>query len=135
VSEAPGNLFGRAALSQVGLDVLSEPGIQGFTPPSRQTRSGGHLRLIRAGAIGAVRSGSWLLDGSGYSGFIPGSAPSFGANTRGSGPRSRSPVFPHSGVDRIEFAWQYRSPYGLVVLHLEVKVKMLVNFECYWRIG
>jgi hypothetical protein len=57
MSETSGNLFGRAALPQLGLDRLPQPGIQEFPLPPGLTRSGGGQGLRRAGAIGAAPRG------------------------------------------------------------------------------
>jgi hypothetical protein len=51
-SEASGNLFGRAALRQLCLDILPQPGIQEFARPPRLTGSGSRLGLCGAGPIG-----------------------------------------------------------------------------------
>ena len=47
-SEASGNLFRRAALSQLCLDILPQPGVQEFARSPRLTGSGGRYRLRRA---------------------------------------------------------------------------------------
>ena len=54
VSKASGNLFGRAALGQMYLDILPQPGIQAFARSSLLTGPGCRLRLGRAGAIGTA---------------------------------------------------------------------------------
>ena len=51
-SEASDNLLGRAALAQVGPDILPEPRVQEFAWPPRLTRSADRVGLRRAGTIG-----------------------------------------------------------------------------------
>ena len=51
-SEPPGNLLGRAALSQVGPDILPQPGIQECAPPPGLACSAGRLGVRGAGTIG-----------------------------------------------------------------------------------
>ena len=52
--EPPGKLLGRAALDQVGSDVLPQPGIQEFAGSPWLTGAGCRPRLGRAGAIGTA---------------------------------------------------------------------------------
>ena len=54
MSETPGNLFGRAAPSQMGLDILPEPRVQEFTRPPGLTGSSCRQTLRRAGPIGVA---------------------------------------------------------------------------------
>ena len=124
-SEAPGNLFGRAAL---------EPAVSGHTATARDPgvcavavadglgRSPGCVpcrpdRVGPASCCGPTR-------GSRCWGLAPTPWPSSAANGRGPGPGSRSHVLRHSCVYRISLAWQHRSPSGLAVLHLELELKL-----------
>jgi len=123
-SEAPGNLFGRAALSQVYPDVLPQPGGHEFPRPPRLTCPGCCQCLRRAGPIeSAPRYVAGQLTAHGAGGRAPTPTPSSSANGRGPDPGSRSHVLQHSCVYRISLAWQHRSPSGLEVLHLELELK------------
>jgi len=51
-SKPSGNLFGRAAPSQMGLDILPQPGLQEFARSPRLTGPGPRPRLCCAGTIG-----------------------------------------------------------------------------------
>jgi len=55
--EPSGNLLGRAALSQMGPDILPQPGIQEFAGAPWPTSSGGRLCLRRTGAVGTAPCG------------------------------------------------------------------------------
>ena len=53
-SEAPGNLFRRAALGQMCPHILPQPGVEEFARSPRLTGPGGRQRLCRAGPIGSA---------------------------------------------------------------------------------
>ena len=75
VSKSPRNLLGRAALGQLRLYVLPQPGIQEFARPPRLTGSGGCLRLSGAGPIGTAPrrvAGVFAAQGAGRSAQDPG---------------------------------------------------------------
>jgi len=53
-AKPPGNLFGRAALSQLCLDVLPQPGVRKFPRSPGLTGSGGSLGLSGARPVGSA---------------------------------------------------------------------------------
>ena len=124
-SEASGNLLGRAALAQVGPDILPQPGIQEFARPPRLTGSGGRLCLRRAGAIGAAPrrvAGQLAAHGAGRSSQHPRHRPQRMAVGQ---PQTQGLTFFGTHVScSIVLAWQHRSPSGPVVLHLELELKL-----------
>ena len=125
-SKAPGNLFGRAALAQVrpartatarGPGVCAAAAADGPERPPASVPCR-HDRVGPSSRCGPTRgSGCWALAST--------PSPSSATNGRGPGPGSRFHVLRHSGVCRISFAWQHRSPSGLEVLHLELELKMV----------
>ena len=73
-SEPPGNLLGRAALRQLGLDILPQPRVQEFARPPRLTGSGSRLCLCGAGPIGTAPrrvAGIFAAQGAGRSAQDP----------------------------------------------------------------
>jgi hypothetical protein len=68
-SEASGNLLRRAALSQLRLDILPQPGSQECARPPRLTGLGSRQCLRRAGPIGsAPRRGAGIVTAQGAGG-------------------------------------------------------------------
>ncbi len=55
--ETSGNLFGRAPLRQVGLDLLPQPRVEEFAWPPRVTGAGNRQGLRRTGAIDVASRG------------------------------------------------------------------------------
>jgi hypothetical protein len=77
-AEAPGNLFRRTAVFEVGLDILPQPGIQEFARSPWLTGSGDRLSLRRADAIGVAPrrvAGAFPAEGAGGAAQYPGHHP------------------------------------------------------------
>jgi len=111
-SEASGNLFGRAALSQMGPDILPEPEDHEFARPPRLMRPSRRQGVRRAGTIRSPHRVAGVLAAHGAGGAAPTPTPSSAGNGRGPGPGSRSHVLRHSCVCRISLAWQHLSRSG-----------------------
>ena len=120
-AKASGNLFGRAALGQVGPDILPQPRVEEFAR-SPASVPGWHDTGGPASRCAPTRGARcWARD--------PRPWPSRVANSLGRARGSGFHVLRHSCVCRISFAWQHRSPFGLVVVHLELELK--VGFILY----
>ena len=114
------------ALGQLRPHVLPQPGIQEFTWSPRLTCVGDGPRLCRAGGLGSLAWCCGSTRGSRCWGLVLIPSPSSATIGPGSGPDSESHGLRHSCVDRVSLTRQHLSPSGLVVLHLELELKLLL---------